>query len=89
MIILSHAHNACVAMVKSRVGEHRARQCAHTRASGDEAQDHENLWFSERILNASKFIVGSIASLSLGARIVTELTVLELRGHAYGLGKAR
>ena len=27
-----------------------------------------------------------VASLSLGTRIVTELTVLELRGHAYGLG---
>ena len=30
-----------------------------------------------------------VASLSLGTRIVTELTVLELRGHAYGCGKAR
>ena len=27
-----------------------------------------------------------VASLSLGTRIVTELTVVELRGHAYGLG---
>ena len=50
----------------------------------DEAQDHENLLFSERILS----LLLVVASLSLETRIVTELTVLELRGHAYWCGTA-
>ena len=42
----------------------------------------EQLIFRERIL--SLLLVVAIASLGLEMRIVTELTVLELRGHAYG-----
>ena len=54
-----HAHNACVAMVKSCDKSVAPRATASIVSARDEAQDHENLLFSERILKASKFTVGS------------------------------
>ena len=61
----AHAHNACVAMVKScdesvtPLATTSIIMCMGSAEIGDEAQDHENILFSGRILKASKFIVGS------------------------------
>ena len=57
----AHAHNACVAicMVKSCDESVAPHVTASIVSARDEAQDHDNLLFSERILKASKFTVDS------------------------------
>ena len=60
----AHAHNACVAMVKSCDESVAPRATASIVSARDEAQDHDNLLFSERILKASKFTICSSFSES-------------------------
>ena len=49
--------------------------------------DHEKVLFREWTLEASKFIGSRF--FGPGMRIVTELTVLEPRGHAYGCSRSK
>ena len=53
----SHVTSQWCRAARNRINR-RARACAREQ-SGQEAQDHENLLFSEQILKASKFIAGS------------------------------
>ena len=89
VILRMFIHNACVAMVKScdePVTRRTAASIVHATRADRRRKTIEKLLFSERILKASKFIVGSSFSVP-GNEDSHRADCSRAEGPHYGCGK--